>query len=154
MRVAIIVVGIVQPIAQAIYPYLCRSDHLRLRTIRGRVIRGGGLFVLIASVAIFVLSRDICRIVAGITSNELILLIRLSSAVVILTGLNVLLNPFIMALGRSTSMRKIYAWAAVVFLILCYPITRWLGSAGMMLCILVVESVVLIGVLRSTIITQ
>ncbi|VBB09311.1 polysaccharide biosynthesis protein [Lucifera butyrica] len=136
------VVGLMQPIAQAIYPRCCtifvndKKLFLKIRTI---LMLSGTLFGTICSILIFIFSRQIVLLIGGKIYPELTTMIQIFSFITIFTMLNVLLNSILLATRKYAIVQKMYLAIAILFLITSIPITKFFGSYGMAYCMLGVE---------------
>jgi polysaccharide transporter, PST family len=141
------IAGLMQPIAQAVYPYLCTlivESRDRFINIKKQLIRASFAITSCIGVILLVFAKPIVVILTGLTDTEIIILIRISSITVVCIMNNLLLNSFILAYKRYKQMQKMYVTTAIVFLIISIPMTISLKSLGMALCIMTVELFILI----------
>ena len=141
-KVAGAIVGLVQPFAQALYPYLCKLYHDnrgRYNKIKSQSIAMGSITFTIFGMLVMFLSRRIAVLLSGASGNELVVLIKIYSVIIIFTMMNVWLNCFILSMQRFNEMRKMYVSVAMIFLVVSLPASIYLGSYGMAFSILFVE---------------
>jgi PST family polysaccharide transporter len=123
----------VQPIAQALYPYLCRrfeEDHSAVRRIRRRVLGGFAGVGLICALAVFLTAGPLAVLLTGTRDHELIVLLQIFGICTMLDQLNVMLNAFILAAGRFAKMSRVYVSAAALFVTVSVVLVPRLGAVG------------------------
>ncbi|MEK4607344.1 MULTISPECIES: oligosaccharide flippase family protein [Geobacillus] len=147
-KIASAIVGLSQPFAQAIYPYLCNvyvNNYKRFNEIKKKTA-----FLVIAcsftiSVISFFSSAIFIKWVTGDKNYYITNMMRFSSIMIGFTICNVLLNPFILAMKKYVQMRKMYLITSTLFLILSIPVTYSLKGIGIMVCMIFVEISIFVG---------
>ncbi|MGG3162558.1 oligosaccharide flippase family protein [Geobacillus stearothermophilus] len=145
------IVGLIHPISQALYPYICNlyiEDKAKYKSIKKKVIFIGTIVGAISSVSLFFSSKIFTKLIAGKFVYELNILIKFYSIILFCTMLNVLLNIFILSMERYDRMRKMYVGASTGFLLFSIPLTYVYGSYGMSTSILLVALFLLINSFR------
>lgn len=141
-------VGITQPIAQALYPYLCReyvNAEYNFFVLKRKLLLLYFLSSLIISGCLFLISEKCINLVANSNSNYLINLLKNFSIVLIFILMNVQLNSFVLALNKNRGYQLLYASVAVIFLVLSVPMTFYLQAYGMFISITIVEMYIFAG---------
>lgn len=136
------VVGITQPFAQALYPYLCRQFEIskgKFLRIKKYIIFFTMLAALLMGIMLFIFSRFFVEVVTGTENSTLIILLKGFSDILMLQVLNVQINPIILAMNRTGEYQRMYISIAVLFLIISLPLSLYWGTIGMFLSILFVE---------------
>lgn len=141
--------GLVQPVAQAIYPSLCMnaiSDTNRVKRTLKRTISLIMLMGLVVGAGVFYGSEWIDNAVIGKQSDMFVALLHVYVFVIVLDQINVMLNPFIMAFKKFEAVQRMYIRASLLFLLVSIPSVYFYGAPAMAYTVLlVVEVFVLIN---------
>ncbi|MGG1655944.1 hypothetical protein ETC05_08295 [Geobacillus sp. BMUD] len=147
-KIASAIVGLSQPFAQAIYPYLCTlyvNQYRSFNVFKKKTM----LWAIVCSFAItiitFSLSTFFIELVAGNKNYYVSNMMKIGSITIGFTICNVLFNPFILAMKKYTQMKKMYLYISTLFLIFSMPITYFLDGIGMVVCMMFVEMSVFAG---------
>ncbi len=150
-KISSAIVGLVQPIAQGLYPYLARqfesSQDSYHKSQRLLSILGLSIAILFGSIS-FMFSEKIVNLLAGDSSYNLIMLMQIFSFTTSLIIINVLLNSSVLAMKLYAQTQNLYLKVAIAFLLLSFPITYQFGSIGMAYLILAVELMVFFSLLQ------
>jgi polysaccharide transporter, PST family len=150
-KISSAIVGLVQPIAQGLYPYLARqfqsSQGSYYKSQRLLSISGLSVAVLFGVIA-FIFSEKIVNLLAGDSSSNLIVLMQIFSITTSLIIINVLLNSSVLAMKLYTQIQDLYFKVAIAFLLLSFPVTYQFGLLGMAYLILAVELMVFFNLLQ------
>jgi len=141
-KISAMVVSVVQPIAQAVYPYLCQlflQKEQQFYSMRKQILTGGIILGSILAICLFFLAKYVSYVITGKMDEELIWVIKLFSIVTMGTILNVLLHPMILAMKKYASIQKIYVSIAVLFIFVSLPLVHFYGSYGMSVALIMVE---------------
>ncbi|MCF2939760.1 oligosaccharide flippase family protein [Paenibacillus alkaliterrae] len=152
-KVASAIVGLVQPVTQAIYPYLCKlisNDLSKYINFKKRILFYGLATGVVLGIILVYSSDWVVKLITGEISPELIMLLKIYSLVILFTMMNVLLNPFVLSMEKFNAMQKMYIITAILFLVVSIPATMWLNTYGMVISILIIEVYVFINSLRIT----
>jgi PST family polysaccharide transporter len=147
-------IGLVQPLAQGVYPYLCtlfNKDTTKYFKLRKSFITFGIFLGGAVGLLLFFFTDKILKLVSGEINLHLVILGKLFSFILLLTMLNVLLNGFILSMNKGKELKKMYMIIALIFLCLSIPLTFLFDEVGMGCSILFVE---LFICLNSLIITR
>jgi PST family polysaccharide transporter len=148
-RVASLLTGLVQPLAQSLYPRLCvlyAEGEAVLAAFQKRVLTGAVLGLAALGLTLAATRRLIVWIIAGQSESQAETLLLLFAPVIFVTGLNVLLNVLMMARKRYVSMGGVLWLGAAAFVLTAYPLVRAAGAAGLVVAQGVVETAVLIAI--------
>ncbi|MBI2843610.1 MAG: oligosaccharide flippase family protein [Armatimonadetes bacterium] len=140
-------VALVQPVAQGIYPHMVHlftQDFSGYHRSRKRVLAGGLAIGLAVGSVLFLFSHPIASAVAGRPPVVLPDLLKVFSFIIVLIVMNVLLNPFILAMKKYDDMQRMYMMAAILFVLVSIPATGQFGPMGMACTVLGIEAFVFI----------
>lgn len=147
-KIASAIVGLSQPFAQAIYPYLCNvyvNNYKRFNEIKKKTT----FWVIVCSFTIGVISffssAIFIKLVTGYKNYYITNMMRLSSIMIGFTICNVLFNSFILAMKKYVQMRKMYLIISTMFLMFSIPVTYFFKGIGIMVCMIFVEISVFTG---------
>jgi PST family polysaccharide transporter len=141
-KISAALVGLMQPVVQGIYPYICNlyeQSAARFNYFKRRIVLGAFIIGVGVAGAGFLFSAEIVKLIVGIPSARMVGLVDITSIVTLFTIMNVLLNGFILAMNRYKPMQIMYLLVSISFLIISIPLTEWLASYGMAYSILFVE---------------
>lgn len=134
--------GAIQPVVQAVYPYLSKihnDDIKKFENLKRRILLSGLFVSGLLAMLLWIFSRLIIDLITGRVEPELILLIKIYSFVIFFTIMNVLVHPFILSMQKYNVMMRIYLKVAVIFIVISIPMTILYKNYGMVLCLLIVE---------------
>jgi polysaccharide transporter, PST family len=147
-KISAATVGLIQPIATALYPYLCTNarDRVKIRLFRSRILIATFIVGIIAATALWLNVDRITVMINGKYDRDLAIVITIFAAILIFDQLNVMINSFIMALKQFDAIQRMYIVVSAIFLVVSIPATYTFGVAGMAFTmLLVVELFVLLG---------
>lgn len=152
-RISAAIVGLAQPITQALFPYLCRL-YLENKTgfwgMRRKIILIGLSISVVCGSILYFASGLVDKIVTGSTNPDLVALLEIYSIILVFIILNVLLNPFILSMQKYKEMQNMYVIISVAFLFFSIPATFFLKNIGMAISILIVEAFITLNSLKIT----
>ncbi|MCQ2009523.1 oligosaccharide flippase family protein [Sporolactobacillus sp. STSJ-5] len=149
------IVGLSQPIAQGMYPYLCKlynnKNYEQFFTIRKTITLFSSTVGITLSIIIMLFADNILNLISGQTNPVLSTTLKVFSITMIFTTLNVLYNSFILSMKKNEEMRKMYLFSSIIFLFISLLLTKLTGSVGMAISLLIISIFI---VLYSNIITR
>lgn len=147
------VTGLSQPFAQAIYPYLCKlfiKDVVKYTAIVNKLkaasIGGGVLMGLI----IYIFADFLTVLVTGKSNQMVVDLLSIWSIIAVCIFNNIVINTFVLSMGKYSQMQKMYVSVSILFLIVSIPFTYVWNTEGMSLSLLLVELFIFISSLYIT----
>ena len=136
------IVSMIQPFVQAIYPHVCKMHEdnrsLFLELFQSILKKSIGLNVVLAF-SMFFMARYISIVIQGEVNLDLIRIIQIFSIVTFGTVLNVILHPFILAIGIYSWVQSLYMKISGIFIMISIPLTYYCGLYGMIFSLIVVE---------------
>lgn len=139
--------GLVQPLTQAVYPYLCDLFENRKKSFflfKKKLLILVTLFSICISILLCILAPYIIDIVSGTVNDSNILLIRLFSFIVFLSIMNTLMARIMYAMNLSKTLNKSYSVAAIIFMVLSVPVTLWLQEFGMVIVVIISQCAIFV----------
>lgn len=136
--------GLINPISQVIFPRVSRlavSDRpAAVRTIRGvLLIQGLGMTAVAGVLAIF--APIIIRIIAGPQFEGSIVVLRIMSATIVLAAVNNVIGiQTLLPFGRQKALSKVVFMATAVNIVVMLALTKFGGSTGAAVSMLITEA--------------
>ncbi len=140
-KITMILGGLVHPVAQSLYPYLCLNavnDKHKFADIKKKAFTFMTIVSLLTGFFLFLNANLVARLVTGSVNSDLITIIKIFAFIMILQQLNVLIYAFIMALKQFDAIQRVLVMASILFLITSFPATYFWGVKGMTYTILFV----------------
>lgn len=141
-KIASALVGLVQPIAQAIYPYISHLYYENKKSyvkVKKQVLTFGVLFGICISCVLYMTSEWLTIFLTGKKNLDLEHVLMIFSLIVFFTIMNVLFNPFILSMKEYLRMQRMYITVSILFLIMSIPLTYFWNEIGMVYSIFFVE---------------
>lgn len=141
-KIAISIVGLAQPFAQGLYPYMCKlyvKDVLQYQKVM-KVIKICTFLISIAIGFVTFLGKSyMTLLITGEKNNYIDYLMGMWSIILILTINNVIYNIFILSMKKYKQMKKMYLIVAILFLCIAIPLTNYMDAVGICLSLIFVE---------------
>ncbi|WP_332237882.1 flippase [Sporolactobacillus sp. KGMB 08714] len=135
-------VGLTQPFAQALYPFLCRQFAIsrnKFLKVKKFIICFAMVAALLMGVALFMFSGLLIKVVSGTENSTLIILLKGFSDILMLQVLNVQISPIILAMNKTSEFQRMYVSVTILFILISLPLSFFWHTYGMLLSILFVE---------------
>lgn len=145
--------GLSQPFAQALYPYLCKlfiENKAKYRSIM-KMMKFGSMFVaLMMLLVIYFFSDFLVSIVTGAANKDVSVILEYWSFIAFFIFNNIILNGFVLSMGKYDQMQKMYMIASILFLVVSPLLTSVWSTGGMSISLLIVEVCIFVGSLSIT----
>ncbi len=136
------VVSLVQPYVSTLYPVLCQEYQQTKEAFYGFLDKFYRYMIIVDAVlffSLYILAEVVSWIIQGKADDQLIMLIRGMSLVMMGTIINVLLHPFLLAAGKYKEIKKIYMIISGVFVVISIPLLYAFSYWGMVISMIIVE---------------
>ncbi len=146
-RLAGMISSFVAPAAQSVYATICRTvdDEQAFRKAREMTLAATlGILVLVV-LGVGIAAPYILHLIAGAEQPVGTVYLRMMLPMVLFSGISVMMNLFIMATKKFHRLFVIYAVASTIFLAMAWPLTKSMGTPGMIITMVIVEGFVAIG---------
>ena len=143
--------GLIQPIGQALYPYLCtlfKSDFPKFGKVKTKLLI---FFISISSVLslfLFVFSDFFIDVVSNSNNATISHTIKISAFTMFFIIVNTQITNLVYVTGEYHNMQKMYFYNALIFICLAIPSTYIFGIYGMLWTVLLIELLVFVGSLK------
>ncbi|MQR87688.1 oligosaccharide flippase family protein [Bacillus megaterium] len=140
-------VGIMQPIGQAAYPYMCdlyAGNFRKFLDFKTKLIKFCIVMSLASSGILFVFSEFFIYVVAGEPNKYLNLLIKLFAISVFFIVINTQITQVMYVINKDKVLQKLYLLTAVIFIVISIPLTLFYSALGMIISVIVIEFIVFI----------
>jgi len=131
--------GLMQPVSQALYPYISHMDAEDLGRFYGKSQKITYLFSLAASLLLFIFSKDLLRLFFHTQQIEIVNSLKLLSIALFFTYMNVYLNIFLLTLRFDSLLSKLYLLVGLSFLLFSYLLSSFYSLYGTCISLLLVE---------------
>ena len=144
---------ILEPILLATYPHISKllqesKEKSKIFIKKAVIILGGGSFVL--SIVVFLFAEKIVEIILGAGYQQSVLLLRIMAFLpVIITVSNIYGIQILIPLGYANAFSRILVCAAIINLILIFPLVYFYQDIGISVCAVIVESFVTLASIKA-----
>ncbi len=144
---------ILEPILQATYPHISKllqesKEKSKIFIKKAVIILGGGSFVL--SIVVFLFAEKIVEIILGAGYQQSVLLLRIMAFLpVIITVSNIYGIQILIPIGYANAFSRILVCAAIINLILIFPLVYFYQDIGISVCAVIVESFVTLASIKA-----
>lgn len=140
---ALITAVVVQPLAQSLYPQLCRQweeDPLLLASARRKLVLLGGAGLVLALGLLNLLAAPVVTLITGEPSPETVHLVHYYWPVIAFSALNSLLATVLMAMQKFADLSRAVVVGTFVFVLSALPLVYAYEAMGMVLANTLVET--------------
>lgn len=144
---------ILEPILLATYPHISKllqesKEKSKIFIKKAVIILGGGSFVL--SIVVFLFAEKIVEIILGAGYQQSVLLLRIMAFLpVIITVSNIYGIQILIPIGYANAFSRILVCAAIINLILIFPLVYFYQDIGISVCAVIVESFVTLASIKA-----
>lgn len=144
---------ILEPILQATYPHISKllqesKEKSKNFIKKAIIILGGGSFVL--SIVVFLCAEKIVEIILGAGYQQSVLLLRIMAFLpVIITVSNIYGIQILITIGYANAFSRILVCAAIINLMLIFPLVYFYQDIGISVCAVIVESFVMLASVKA-----
>lgn len=139
--------GLVQPLAQTIYPYLARKNIFKIKNVLQKTYK---TILILNSILLLILVLGVKYVYyffVGKVAFEISLTYYVLSTAIFFTILNVLKQPLIYILKKDLENSKMYIFVGVSFIPICFLLTYSFAAIGTAISLLYVEvSIFILGI--------
>lgn len=139
--------GLVQPIVQAVYPYLCELYDKKqdiFNSFKNKLLIIFIILSFLLSLLMSIFSNELIWLVMGESNDKIDLLLRLFSIIIFLSTMNTVMARIMYAMGLQKELNNTYSISAMIFIVLSVPLTILYHDVGMTFVVLLSELIIFI----------
>lgn len=144
---------ILEPVLQATYPHISKllqesKEKSKIFIKKSIIVLGGGSFIL--SIIVFLFAEKIVEIILGTGYQQSVTLLKIMAFLpVIITISNIYGIQILIPLGYANVFSRILVCAAIINLILIFPLAYFYQDIGISICVVIVESFVTLASVKT-----
>lgn len=141
-------VGIMQPIGQAAYPYMCdlyKNNKVSFFKFRKKLVSISFIISAVSACLLFFFTNFFIFLVSGNVGQSLNILIKLFAISVLFTTINTQITQIMYAMNKDKKLQRLYLYTAILFLVISFPFTYFYSAYGMIISMIIIELTIFIA---------